>query len=349
MLLASDAWFCSYIPNRDRIEGDPYRLLQAMAYKIPVIASRSPIVEETVGKHRLDFCTSSIEGLANAIVKSAEARALTNNITTKAAATFEQRYNAPRATKLMLTAFDTVRMIELQKESNPIDRRVLEIETKVSAKEYLEAVELIENVFALGDVPVYHQANLYRLIGDCFTKLGDADSGRSAYMKSLELDPFTAKAHIGLGTVALTKQSFDGAVMQFQKAVSLSPNDDMASLGLGLAFQGLGELKEAHKWTFNALCINAENTPALFSLVKLAYDRNEFEDVRQALCKFVEVHPYDTNMLYSLAGVEYKTERFSSAEMLLEQLLGLDPTDTRAQQLLAQVRNARGEAHAAQR
>jgi Tfp pilus assembly protein PilF len=193
-------------------------------------------------------------------------------------------------------------------------------------------------LFATGAVPLYHQANLLRLIGDCFTRLGDTTSAKNAYNRAINLDPFSAKAHIGLGTVALTRNSHDGAVIHFQKAVSLAPNDEMGSFGLGLAFQGLGEINEANKWVANACRLNPLNAPAVFTLVKLAFDRNSFDDARDALCRYISHKPQDLNMVFSLAGVEYKTGNNTAAEMLLTQMLAIDPNDARAHQLLAQIR-----------
>lgn len=339
VLLAADALFCSNTSNRDRLEGDPYRLVTAMAYKIPVIASRGPIVEEYVGKHRIDFCPGSVESLASAIVKSSEARALVNNIAQKNASTFEQRFNTDRVVRRMNAAFAEIFGRDMRQDFNAIDRRVVEIEARVNNQEYLDAVELIEGLFSTGKVPVYHQANLYRLIGDCFVKLGDGNSGKVAYAKALDLDPFSAKAQIGLGTIALTRSSYDVAVIHFQRAVSVGLNDEMASLGLGLAFEGLGELVEANKWVVSSLRLNPMNTAGLFTLVKIAYARNAFDDAREALCTYISRAPQDCNMLFALAGIEYRVGNMVQAEQIARQILAIDPADTRAQQFLAQISN----------
>jgi tetratricopeptide (TPR) repeat protein len=337
VILASDALFCSVTSNRDRLEGDPYRLVTAMAYKIPVIASRSPIVEEYVGKHRIDFCPGSVESLANAIVKASEARALTNNIASKNASTFEQRFNAERVARRMADTLTQILGRDTRHDFNAIDRRVIEIEARIANQEFVDAVDLIEGLFSNGNVPVYHQANLYRLIGDCFVKLGDGTSGKAAYTKAVDLDPFSPKAQIGLGTVALTRRSYDGAVIHFQRAVSLAPNDEMGSLGLGLAFEGLNEIGEANKWVLSALRINPENTAAIFTLVKLAYARNSFDDARDALCNYIALNPQDLNMLYSLAGIEFRSGNAIQAEQIARQMIAIDPSDTRAKQFADQI------------
>jgi len=338
MFMACDALFYSNTPHRDRMEGDPYRLVTAMVNKVPVIASRNPVVEEYIGKHRIDFCPGSVDSLAAAIEKAAEAKSLVNNIANKNLSTFEQRFNSDRVTRRMGAAIAEIAKREIRRDYNAIDRAVVEVEVCINNGEYLDAVDRIEMLFGAGSVPQYHQANLLRLVGDCFTRLGDTNSAKNAYNKALAIDPFSAKAHIGLGTVALTKNSYDSAVIHFQKSVSLAPNDEMGSFGLGLAFQGLGETNEANKWVVNACRLNPVNPAAVFSLVKLAYDRNSFDDARSALCRYIAQKPEDLNMVFSLAGVEFKTGNTTAAEMLLTQMLAIDPTDSRATQLLSQIR-----------
>jgi glycosyltransferase involved in cell wall biosynthesis/Flp pilus assembly protein TadD len=338
MNMACDAFFYSTSAHHDRVEGDPYRLVSAMVNKVPVIASRNPLVEEYIGKHRVDFCPGSIESLASAIEKASEAKSLVNNIANKNASTFDQRFNQDRVQRRMLAAFADIQKRDIRRDYNAIDRAVIEVEACINSGDYLDAVDRIEMLFKTGAVPLYHQANLLRLVGDCFTRLGDSSSAKNSYSKTLELDPFSAKSHIGLGTVALTRNSYDGAVIHFQKAVSLAPNDEMGSFGLGLAFQGLGEINEANKWVVAACRINPLNAPAVFSLVKIAFERNSYEDARNALCRYIEMRPQDLNMVFSLAGLEFKVGNTTAAEMLLAQMLAIDPNDARAHQLLAQVR-----------
>ena len=340
ILLAADCLFYSVQSSRDRLEGDPYRLVMAMGHEIPVLASRSPIVEEYVGKHRIDFCPGSVEGLADAIIKATDSRALLNNVAKKCTATFTSRFardkSAPQMRSLFSSIAKTISSVDPQVLS--IENLVSEVESKVLSKQYLVAIDLIESIIAMREVPVHHTSNLYRLIGDCFAKLGDSETAKASYVKAVELDPYATKAYIGLGTVGLIRNSFDIAVLQFQKAVSLSPDDEMANLGLGLAFQGMSELKEANRWVIESLNINPENSAALFTLVKIAYDRNEFTDAEASVSKYLSAHPNDRNMAFTQAGLLFKLNKINDAKAICNRLLEVDPGDQRASSLMAQIR-----------
>ncbi len=335
VLTAADCFYYSPTASRDRVDGDPYRLMIATANGVPVIAARGPLVEETIGKHRFDFCSGSPESLAKAIRKAATTQSLRVDI---AAKNLQQLKNAKqRVSKEMLEVFTVVSRQTPTIDVNALDHQVLEVEAQVHAKQYLAAIDVIESIFQLKDIPIHHKANLYRLIGDCFTKLGDGDAGKQAYHQAIELDPYASRAYIGLGTVSLTRNSFDTAVLQFQKAVSLAPEDEMANLGLGLAFQGMGELNEASRWVVKSLECNPENTAALFTLVQIAGDRGKFSEVQQALATYIGLHPHDHNMLYTLAVIKFKVGDNQAAKSLVDRIVSIDPYNERAQALSQQI------------
>lgn len=338
LLQCVDCLYVSPLQTRDRLDGNPFRYITAMVHKIPVISSRSQIVEETVEKHRIDFCTSSPVSLASAIEKALLQKGLTNNIVAKNTQKAAQKFRKEQTITDFAKIFDLLSRVTPESIANGIDSMVCEVEDKVNAKQYLAAIDLIEDIFSQQNVPNHHRANLLRLVGDCFIKLGDKESGKNAYIQAIELDPYSAKAHIGLGTTSLMKQHFELGVIHFQKAVSLSPKDEMANLGLGLAFQGLDELKEASKWVVKSLEINPENSAALYSLVRISQDRGEFEDALKALQRYLQLHPNDYNIKYTLAGILFRIEKFEEVVALLTEITTYNPMDSRAQSLIRQAR-----------
>jgi tetratricopeptide (TPR) repeat protein len=144
------------------------------------------------------------------------------------------------------------------------------------------------------------------------------------------------KIYIGLGTVALIKGISDVAVLHFQKAISLAPEDEMANLGLGLAFQGMTEHKEAMRWINKALRINPENSAAIFSLVKSSHELNEYQQVEQVLKQYLSKHPESLDFIYTLGGIYFKQSRFQETVSLMQDILTKDPANERALSLKKQ-------------
>ncbi len=343
---AADGLFFSSIPSRDRIEGDIFRLLVPMTQEIPVIASRSPIVEETCGKHRIDFCQGSPASLAQAIEKLAESAALVHDTVKKNAADVAKRFSAEKVKASMLKMIDGAKKLEAVTDFSDLSVRMQDVENRIRNKQYLDAVDVIEGIFQLPNIPVHHRANLYRLVGDCFAKLGDFDYAKDAYVQAADLDPYSAKVYIGLGTLGVIRNSFDVAVLHFQRAFTLSPEDEMANLGLGLAFQGMKEYKEATRWVIKALEINPENAAALFTLVQLVYQTEQFKSAEKYLRQYIERKPEDSNMKFTLGGVLYRQGRLDEVSEMMNEILANDPQNERALALLKQVSEGNQNAEA---
>lgn len=333
MAAACTAMYVAPIANRDRLEGDPFRYIQPMAWGVPVIGSRTPLGEETVGKHRLDFCPSSVAGLSKALKKLVSASALVKDIVAKNAQDMEKRFRKDACLRDLSGLLQTYEQPPTMHADNAIDMQILEIEGRVAAEQYVDSIDIIEGLFRRDDLATHHKSLLYRICGDCFTKLGDGEAGKSAYAKSIEIDPFSYRAYVGLGTVCLTAENYQLGALHFQKAVSLAPTDEMANLGLGLSFQGLGEFAEAGKWVESALKINARNVPALYTMVKLAYALDSYEVAIQSVQAYVNLVPDDLDMVYTLGGLQFKVQNRSQVVALMDIILAAKPGDARAKEL----------------
>lgn len=337
-LAAADCMYYAVVPARDRIDAEPYRMISAMSVGLPILAPRGILIQEFVGKHRIDFCSQSTESLVKAIKKSAYSKVLRDDVARKCMQSLAG--SKEKAERQMRKFFADILKLSISADGGAIDHQVIEVESLINNKQYLQAIDIIESIFKIDNIPLHHRANLLRLIGDSFTKLGDGDAGKNAYQQSLELDPYAPKSYIGLGTVALTKQNYESAVIQFQKAVSLAPDDEMASLGLGLAFQGMGEFNEASNWVVKSLEIRPNNTVALYTLVQVAHERNCFIEAEKALAAFVKEHPGDHNMLYTLGAIRFKAGMMQEALENAEEILKIDPYNDRAMSLRDQIRRS---------
>ncbi len=331
---AADCYYLSQLPSKDRLDGDPFRLIRPMTYKKPILASRSPLVEEIVGKHRIDFCLGSPFALAKAMKKAIYSTALLKDIAAKNFHKVQKSYQLSKFVANWNQMLEIAQGKAMVEESAPITQKILQAENRFAAKQFVEAIEIIEDIFKRKDLPRHQKSNLYRLIGDCFTKLGDGESGKYSYIQALELDPYLGKAHIGLGTISLTRDKYDIAVIHFQKAVSFSPKDDMASLGLGLAFSGINEPQEAQKWILKSLEINPDNAPALQTLLKVCFDHGSTEEMDKILLSYVRRVPENSGIALDFAEILFRQNRFEEALKVLEPLVPKSPTDQKILELV---------------
>ncbi|WP_338637398.1 tetratricopeptide repeat protein [Spirobacillus cienkowskii] len=320
-----------------------YDVLCALSSEIITISNGNNWIGEWVSRFYKTFSAGSIHSLARLMQETIEKQDKVSSVKNAIKKAIANEFPFEKTTNEITEIFKTLIANTPIIESENTSKLIQQVEEMVIARQYIDAINLISQAFQKPGLSVVQQGNLYRLIGDCFTKLGDLDSGVANYTKALELDPYCAKCFIGLGTVALQRNNYNVAVPQFQKAVSLAPNDDMASLGLGLAFEGLNELKESLSWTVRACHLKADNTVAIFNLVKLSFELEEFADLERVLVRYIGMHPHDVNMIYTLGTVAFKTGQKDAALQLMENILALDPMNSRAHSLIAQIQKTENQ------
>lgn len=338
---SSDCVFHSSIQSRDRLEGDPYRFIAPMANKLPILAGRSILVEEFVGKHRIDFCIGSSQSLAKAIVKATKAKGLCKDIVQKNLDKIQSKFTIEQAKEKFERTLQKVLGQEESTVCMEFPDALAEVEKLVKDKKYLDAVNRIERLFANPQLPLHHLATALRLVGDCFTKLNDLPSAIESYEKALEIDPYCPKVYIGIGTVELVKEKYDSAMLAFQKAVAFAPEDAMALLGLGLSFQGLEEFDESTRWVCLSLDVQPENTAAIFTIVRNANATAEYSEAIKVLEKYLLQHPLDLELIFTLSAIYFKCNDLVSSEKWVMKIIEIDKNNKRALQLLASIKSSK--------
>ena len=319
-----------------------YDLLCSVASSLTVVSNGNGWVGEWLARFYRTFACGSIHSQARMMFDAIEKQDRLVGIKRAACKAIENELEMRMAVDELARVFDNLLATPVAHENGDVAQLFEQIERTVQARQYLDAISFISAAFSHPELSESQRANLFRHVADCFTKLGDLENGLQNYARALEMDPYCAKTLIGLGTIALQTHNYIVAVPQFQKAVALAPHDDMASLGLGLAFEGLGEASEALNWTSRACKLNIENNAAIFNLVKLSYDLDQYAEAEDVLVRYVGLHPHDANMTFTLGGIAFKTGRVEMATRLMENILVFDPMNSRAHALLAQI-NRRAE------
>ena len=320
-----------------------YDVLCSLSYGISVLSNGHGWVGELVSRFYKTVSQGSIFNLARQMEENISQEQNKNKETILK--TLENEFSLERSTTEL--AKEIKRIERDQSHMGDNIRHVLDsAEKRIQAKQYVEAIDTLSLLLTEKTISPHETALVFRLLGDGFTKLGDYQSGQQNYLRALEFDPYQPKVYIGLGTVALQLQNFHASIPHFQKAVSLAPKNDMASLGLGLAFEAVGEKAEAIKWTVRACELNVANTTALYELVKLCYDVDEYTQAENVLHNYVAQYPHDTQMIFALGGILYKLEKYEEATEIMENILNLDPQNVQALTLLKEMSRIEKRKHA---
>jgi tetratricopeptide (TPR) repeat protein len=110
-------------------------------------------------------------------------------------------------------------------------------------------------------------------LGDALAAKGDIDPAVNAYRKGLEYNPMNAKVHVSLGKIYYSEKGlYYESVTAYKKAIELDPTYLEARTGLAEVYEDKGLYKEAIEEYRKVVDADAKNTGALYNLA-LVYEK----------------------------------------------------------------------------
>jgi tetratricopeptide (TPR) repeat protein len=110
-------------------------------------------------------------------------------------------------------------------------------------------------------------------LGDALAAKGDVDPAVAAYRKGLEYNPMNAKVHVSLGKIYYSEKGlYYESVTAYKKAIELDPTYLDARTGLAEVYEDKGLYKEAIEEYRKVVDADAKNTGALYNLA-LVYEK----------------------------------------------------------------------------
>jgi tetratricopeptide (TPR) repeat protein/TolB-like protein len=151
----------------------------------------------------------------------------------------------------------------------------------------------------------------YKSLGDLFITAPRRpfDQAEEAYVKAIDLRPFYAEAHVGLGDAKAAKGDVNGAISAYQKALLHNPLSAQVHASLGKIYyaeKGLYyESVQAYK---KAVDLDPLSTEARMGLAEVYEDKGLYPEAISEYRKVVELDPKNTGALYNLALVYERTD-----------------------------------------
>ena len=119
--------------------------------------------------------------------------------------------------------------------------------------------------------PFYAEAHVG--LGDALAAKGEIDPAVAAYQKGLEFNPMNAKVHVSLGKIYYSEKGlYYESVTAYKKAIDLDPTYLDARMGLAEVYEDKGLYKEAIEEYRKVVEADAKNTGALYNLA-LVYEK----------------------------------------------------------------------------
>ncbi|HSE03443.1 MAG TPA: tetratricopeptide repeat protein [Methylomirabilota bacterium] len=110
-------------------------------------------------------------------------------------------------------------------------------------------------------------------LGDALAAKGEVDPAVAAYQRGIEYNPMNAKVHVSLGKIYYTEKGlYYESVNAYKKAIDLDPGYLDARMGLAEVYEDKGLYQEAIDEYRRVVDADAKNTGALYNLA-LVYEK----------------------------------------------------------------------------
>jgi tetratricopeptide (TPR) repeat protein/TolB-like protein len=135
------------------------------------------------------------------------------------------------------------------------------------------------------------------------------DQAVEAYGKAIELRPFYADAHVGLGDARAAKGEVDGAVNSYQKALVYNPANPRVYMSLGkIYYTEKGLYYESVNAYKKAIDLDPQSVEARMGLGEVYEDKGLYREAIDEYKKVIELDGKHTGALYNLALVYEKVD-----------------------------------------
>jgi adenylate cyclase len=151
----------------------------------------------------------------------------------------------------------------------------------------------------------------YKALGDLFLAAPRRlyDQAIEAYTKAIELRPFFAEAHVGLGEARAAKGEVDAAIASYQKALSFNAVNPRVHMALGkIYYTEKGLYYEAVTAYKRAIDLDAASVEARMGLGEVYEDKGLYKEAIEEYKKVIDLDSKHTGALYNIAIVYEKVD-----------------------------------------
>lgn len=167
-----------------------------------------------------------------------------------------------------------------------------------------------------------------------YREKGELADAILVYNKALEIKPNDVDVLVNLGIAYRDKQVFDRAIGCFRQALAMRAQDSMIWVNLGLVYQRLGDAGAAMTAYKKGVDSNPWNAKAHFNLGNHFYRSNDLQPAIASYHKAIEIDPGLAQGYFNLARAYIKTRDLQKALASVRAGLLFDPDNRTARQML---------------
>ena len=135
----------------------------------------------------------------------------------------------------------------------------------------------------------------FEILALCAKKTDKIDLAIVYYQKAINLNPNNYKTHLGLAIVLKKQQKLDEAIVHNQRAIELKPNEASGWHNLGVIFKIQGNIPEAICCYQKSLEIQPNNTYIYYSWANILKQQGNLTEAKVLYEKCIELNPNHIN------------------------------------------------------
>ena len=166
---------------------------------------------------------------------------------------------------------------------------------------------------------------LWSLLGASAAQIGKLDEAVLAFQKALLIKPDDAQAHYNMGNVLKDQEKFEEALGSYRKALSLKPDYSEAYLNMGNVLKDQGSLEGAFAAYKKALSIKPDYSEAYFNMGNALKDQEKYEEAIAAYNKAINLKPDYSEAYLNIGNVLKDQGKLKEAIKVYNEVLSIKP------------------------
>ena len=162
-----------------------------------------------------------------------------------------------------------------------------------------------------------------------FAELGDYDSAADIYKKLIVIQPYLAEYHSNLANIMYLKGDIQGAVAQYQNAVTINPKATWTSIvaqTLGYVFQeNIKNLDAAIGAYQTAFILTPKDIDIYINLGSAFYEKGEYNNALSVYRQAIELEPHNAKIYCNLGYLYWGKGEIEEAIKTYETAIKYDP------------------------
>jgi tetratricopeptide (TPR) repeat protein len=173
---------------------------------------------------------------------------------------------------------------------------------------------------------------LITAFSDSYSKEKSGKYGDAATALKALYDPNSYEMNLRLGWLTYLQGQFTESLGYYNKAIELMPYAIEPRLGVVLPASSMGNWDMVIGQYNKILTIDPNNTVALYRIGLITYDKKDYKQAYTYFEKVVNLYPFDYQSVLMLAWTNYRLGKNREAKILFNKALLYYPEDSSAKQ-----------------